>query len=65
MVSIQRTRGTRASVSRMAMVLGLESKKEKKETKEWSNSEVHVGGVDPPETNDPMIGIGSVGRAEG
>ncbi len=55
-VSIQRTRGTRASVSSTAIAVGLEKKKEKGETKEWNKEEVVVpGGVDPPEINKEAI----------
>lgn len=67
-VSIQRTRGRRTSVSSIAMLVGLESKKEKDETKEreieWNaewNVEAH-GGVDPPETTDCIIVIVWCGR---
>lgn len=42
----------------MAMVVGLESNKEKEETKEWK-VEGH-GGADAPETNDSIILYGSV-----
>lgn len=54
-VSIQRTRGTRASVSSTAIAVGLEKKKDKGETKEWNNEGVVPGGVDPPETNKEAI----------
>ena len=51
-VSIQRTRGTRVRVSSMAMMVGLERKKEREEIKEW-NEERHEG-AGTPETNACM-----------
>lgn len=53
-VSIQRTRGTRVRVRKMAMAVGLERNKWKEEgRKVWKEARLCRG--DTPETNDSII----------
>lgn len=56
-VSSQRTRGTRVRVSSITMILGLESNKEREETKDRIKEEAHVV-ADPPETTDSISKCG-------